>query len=204
MSSLLTLLTGFAEYATPTDRERIVAAAQVLYWQHGIAAVAMTDLTRHLGLPESQVAHLFPSKEPLVWAVVNELSYTLHEQLSQCREHSSNAVKEMLTLRAFFAKQADLTDSPFSQELAADYPACQERWLMHMSGFPADHLRNNMRWGMLQELYHANLEVETLVQQVMQEQSQHPSVFIMHLLAGMVTPAGVLLVQQMTGSPAAA
>lgn len=53
MSSFSTSTTGFAEPAAPTDRERMVAAAQVLYWQHGIAAVTMGDIAHHLGLSES-------------------------------------------------------------------------------------------------------------------------------------------------------
>lgn len=134
---------------------------------------------------------------------MNEFSYTLHKQLSQHKEHSSNAVEELLTLRDFFAEQADLAKSLFFQELATDYPTCQERWLMHMSGFPAEHLRHNLRWGMLQELYHAHLGVETLVQQMMQQQNQYPSVFIRQLLADIVTPAGALLAKQLVDSPSA-
>jgi AcrR family transcriptional regulator len=66
MSSLPAFESDTTGSATPTDRERILVAAQELYRQHGIAAVAMTDLARHLHLSESQVLHFFPSKEPLV------------------------------------------------------------------------------------------------------------------------------------------
>jgi AcrR family transcriptional regulator len=162
----LPLPTDPKEPATSTDRERIVAAAQVLYLQHGIAAVTMADLAHHLGLPESRVAHLFPNKEPLVWAVVNEMSYLLHAKLSQYKERSHNAIEELLALRSFFAEQAALEESSFFQQLADDYPACQERWTMHLTGFPANHLRNNLHWGMLQELYRPNLDVEALLQQL--------------------------------------
>ncbi|WP_324680673.1 TetR/AcrR family transcriptional regulator [Hymenobacter sp. GOD-10R] len=83
----------------PADRERIMAAAQELYLQHGIATVALADFADHVGLPESRVTHLFSDKEPLVWAVVNELSYVLHAKLSEHKERSDNAVEELLILR---------------------------------------------------------------------------------------------------------
>jgi AcrR family transcriptional regulator len=186
------------ESATLTDRERILAAAQELYLQHGIEAIAMPDLARHLNLSESQVLHFFPGKEPLVWAVVNEISYALHASLSQYKENSSNAVEELLALRDFFTVQTALNSSLFFQQLAVDYPACQERWRMLVADFPADHLRHNLRWGMLQELYNPHLDVDALIQQVVQQQDWPPSELLTRLLTAIVTPVGSLQVQRLT------
>jgi AcrR family transcriptional regulator len=105
MSSLPASESDATESANPTDRERILAAAQELYLQHGIEAIVMTDLARHLNLSESQVLRFFPSKEPLVWAVVNESSYALHATLSQYKERSSNAVEELLALRGILLRR---------------------------------------------------------------------------------------------------
>jgi AcrR family transcriptional regulator len=190
--------------ATLTDRERILTAAQELYRQHGIAAVAMTDLARHLHLSESQVLHFFPSKEPLVWAVVNDISYALHATLSQYKARSSNAVEELLALRDFFTAQTAQSSSLFFQQLAVDYPACQKRWQMLVADFPADHLRHNLRWGMLQELYSPQLEVEVLIQQVTQQQDWPPSEVLTRLLTAIVTPIGALQVQRLTSPSATA
>lgn len=166
--------------------------------QHGIAAVAMTDLARHLHLSQSQVLHFFPSKELLVWAVVNEISYALHASLSQYKAHSSNAVEELLALRDFFTAQTALDSSLFFQQLALDYPACQERWQMLVADFPADHLRHNLRWGMLQELYRFHLDVDALLQQMTQQEDQLPNELLTRLLAAIVTPAGASQVQRLT------
>jgi AcrR family transcriptional regulator len=190
--------TSAAESDHRTDRERIIAAAQVLYVQHGIAALTMTDLARHLNLPESQVLSFFPNKESLIWAVVNEISYALHAVLSQCKERSSNAVEELLALRNIFTEQTVLSSSLFLQQLAADYPACHERLHMLVADFPTDHLRNNLRWGMLQELYSPHLEVETLLQQVTQQGDQLPGEILTRLLPAIVTPAGALQMQLLT------
>jgi hypothetical protein len=144
------------------------------------------------------VLHFFPSKEPLVWAVVNEISYTLHANLSQYKARSSNAVEELLALRDFFTAQTALNSSLFSQQLAVDYPACQERWRMLVADFPADHLRHNLRWGMLHELYNPHLDVDALIQQVVQQQDWPPSELLTRLLTAIVTPVGALQVQRLT------
>jgi AcrR family transcriptional regulator len=198
MSSLPASESDATESANLTDRERILTAAHELYLQHGIAAVAMTDLARHLHLSESQILHFFPSKEPLVWAVINEISYALHATLSQYKARSSNAVEELLALRDFFTAQTALNSSFFFQQLAADYPACQERWRMLVADFPADYLRHNLRWGMLQELYSPHLEMEALLQQVVQQQDWPPSELLTRLLTAIVTPIGALQVQRLT------
>jgi AcrR family transcriptional regulator len=179
MSSLPASEPDATESANLTDRERILTAAQELYLQHGIEAIAMPDLARHLNLSESHVLHFFPSKEPLVWAVVNEISYALHASLSQYKERSSNAVEELLALRDFFTAQTALNSSPFFQQLTVDYPACQ-------------------RWGMLQELYNPHLDVDALIQQVVQQQDWPPSELLTRLLTAIVTPAGALQVQRLT------
>jgi AcrR family transcriptional regulator len=203
MSSLPAPGLGVTESADLADRERILVAAQELYMQHGIAAVAMTDLACHLHLSESQVLHFFPSKELLVWAVVNEISYALHASLSQYKARSSNAVEELLALRDFFTAQTALNSSLFLQQLALDYPACQERWQMLVADFPADHLRHNLRWGMLQELYSHHIDVDALIQQMTQQEDQLPSELLMRLLTAIVTPAGALQVQRLTSLSAA-
>jgi AcrR family transcriptional regulator len=203
MSSLPATGLGVIESADLADRERILVAAQELYMQHGIAAVAMTDLARYLHLSESQVLHFFPSKELMVWAVVNEISYALHASLSQYKARSSNAVEELLALRDFFTAQTALNSSLFFQQLALDYPACQERWQMLVADFPADHLRHNLRWGMLQELYSSHIDVDALIQQMTQQEDQLPSELLMRLLTAIVTPAGALQVQRLTSLSAA-
>jgi AcrR family transcriptional regulator len=197
MSSLPASASDATESANLTDRERILTAAQEFYLQHGIAAVAMTDLARHLHLSESQVLHFFPSKEPLVWAVINEISYALHATLSQYKARSSNAVEELLALRDFFTAQTALNNSLFFQQLAVDYPACQERWRMLVADFPADHLRHNLRWGMLQELYNPHLDVDALIQQVPYQQDWPAGKALMSLLKAIVTPIGSLQVQRL-------
>jgi hypothetical protein len=62
----------------------------------------------------------------------------LHANLSQYKARSSNAVEELLALRDFFTAQIALSSSLFFQQLAVDYPACQERWRMLVADFPAD------------------------------------------------------------------
>jgi AcrR family transcriptional regulator len=198
MSSLPASEFDATESATFTDRERILTAAQELYLQHGIEAIAMADLARHLDLSESQVLHFFPSKEPLVWAVINEISYALHATLSQYKARSSNAVEELLALRDFFTAQTALNSSLFFQQLAADYPTCQERWRTLVADFPAGHLRHNLRWGMLQELYRPHLEVEMLLQQVTQQEDWPARELLTRLLTSIVTPIGALQVQRLT------
>jgi hypothetical protein len=69
---------------------------------------------------------------------------------------------------------------------------------MLVADFPADHLRHNLRWGMLQELYNPHLDVDALIQQVTQQEDWPASELLTRLLTTIVTPIGALQVQRLT------
>lgn len=145
------------------ERARIVAAARGLYLQQGIAEVSMGDIGRHLRMPEHAVHRWFASKVPLVEAVVDAHATFIQTELFRHKEHCSTAVEELLILRNWVSQEMSVSLSPFFQQLAADYPDCRQRWQNHMDSFPVEHLRNNLRWGILQDLYHPALDVEVHV-----------------------------------------
>lgn len=153
-----------AQLPDARERARIVAAARELYLQQGIAEVSMADIGRHLRMPEHAVRRWFADKEPLVEAVVDAHATFIHTELFRHKEDCSTAVEELLILRNWISQEMKVSLSPFFQQLEADYPTCRQRWQAHMTSFPVEHLRNNLRWGILQDLYHATLDVDVHVE----------------------------------------
>jgi AcrR family transcriptional regulator len=186
----------------------MVAAAQALYFQHGIAEVAMAEVAHYLRLPESRVLHWFPGKAPLVDAVVDAHAQAIYEELCQHHARSSTAVEELLALRNWASEEMKRSLVPFFQQLAADYPASQLRWQAHMAGFPVDHLRNNLRWGILQDLYRADLDVEAMTRHWFQQtrilrtdaaldRADMHRTLLEQFLGEIVTPAGALVARRL-------
>lgn len=206
MSTLLA--TSLGEPTASLVRSRIVATAKMLYFQHGIAEVTMADIAHHLRLPESTVYQHFPEKSPLVEAAVDAHVQAIYEELSRHKECSRTAVEELLALRNWASEEMKLTLVPFFQQLAADYPAGEVRWQVHMAGFPMEHLRNNLRWGILQGLYQSDLDIEQSVRRwflrtgILRtasgiDRADIHRVLLERFLADIVTPAGALVTRRL-------
>ncbi|GAB3638140.1 hypothetical protein GCM10027422_37300 [Hymenobacter arcticus] len=192
------------------ERTRVVAAARELYLQQGIAEVSMADIGRHLRMPEHAVRRWFADKTPLVEAVVDAHAMFIHTELFRHKEHCSTAVEELLILRNWISQEMKVSLSPFFQQLAADYPACRQRWQAYMTSFPVEHLRNNLRWGILQDLYHATLDMDVHVERWFAqvrtlgapeaagvESAEAHRAMLDVFMAGITTPAGALVARRL-------
>lgn len=194
----------------PTEQARIVEAAQVLYFQRGIAEVSLAEVAHYLRLPESTVLHWFADKATLVEAVVEAHARAVYDEMGRHKANSSTAVEELLALRNWASAEMQRNLAPFFQQLAADYPAGRQRWQAHMASFPLEHLRDNLHWGIAQALYRDGLDVDFLVRLWFHQMSTLDNAaavglegadmhrtLLEHFLAGIVTPARALVARRL-------
>ena len=196
------------------ERARIVAAARALYLEAGIAQVSMADISYYLRMPEHAVRRHFPEKAPLVAAVVEAHATTIQAELARHKEHCTTAVEELLALRNWISAEMKVSLSPFFQQLEADYPEARQSWQAYMTGFPVEHLRNNLSRGVLQGLYHPALDVEFQVERWFRQSrllgppeaagvdgAEMHRALLEDFLAGIVTPSGALVARRLQEAP---
>ena len=70
-----------AAQKTPTNRERIIAAAWDLFWQQGFHATSVADIAKQARLPKGSIYNYFPSKEELLAFVMGRLKYEIETEL---------------------------------------------------------------------------------------------------------------------------
>lgn len=106
---------------------------------------------------------------------------------------------------------------PVFWELAQDYPATWQLWQEHCTGFVVEYLRDNLRWGMRQELYHSYLDIDFLPRFWVQQISASPTTgmsdspgldpvdvrqtIAAHFMAGIITPTGAAVARRLQESP---
>ena len=198
------------ELSDAPERARIVAAARALYLQQGITAVSMADIGRHLRMPEHAVQRWFEAKAPLVEAVVDAHADFIRAELAHHQAHCTTAVEELLMLRNWISAEMSVSLSPFFRQLAAGYPAGQQRWQGYMASFPVEHLRNNLHRGIEQGLYDYQLDIELRVADWFRqvgalgtpeatglELSEARRALMEAFLASIVTPAGALVARRL-------
>ncbi|MBF9141942.1 TetR/AcrR family transcriptional regulator [Hymenobacter properus] len=196
------------ERTAPGERARIVAVAHALYVSQGIAAVSVADIAGCLRLSPGRVLHHFPHKAALIGAVVDAQVQAIYQQLCLHRAHSSNAVEELLALRNWASAEMKPGLVPFFQQLAADFPAEQQRWQSHVAGFSTKHLCHNLRWGIQQCLYRPDLDVDAQARRWCEktrifrtaaaiDRADMHRALLNNFIAAIVTPAGALAVRRL-------
>jgi AcrR family transcriptional regulator len=214
MDTSLSSATAHAEHQARLARPRILRAARSLYVERGVVAVSLADIARYLSVPESTVEQWFPSKEDLVQDVLEAHKTNIHEAFQQHKENSRNAIEEMLAVRTWVRQEMYQSQSLFLGQIEAHYPASWQRWLDFRASFLLDHIRTNLNWGINQDLYRDNLNVDFLSRLWLQQMGslntasalgldpvEAHHVLVDHFLAGIVTPAGAYVLRRLQEAP---
>ncbi len=141
------------ENASKTARERLLEAAQILFYNDGIAATGIDSITRRAGVAKQSLYNNFSSKADLV-ATYLELRH--EEWLSLYEKRLENAKNPKEKILAVFAAYEDHAEFAYERgfrgcgllnaaaELSADDPgrATVRRHKEQIEGFLADHLRD--------------------------------------------------------------
>jgi AcrR family transcriptional regulator len=214
MDTSLTSATAHAEHQARLARPRILRAAKSLYVERGVVAVSLADIAHYLSVPESMVEQWFPSKDQLVQDVMEAHKANIHDAFLQHKESSRNAVEEMLAVRTWVRQEMYQSQNLFLGQVEAHYPASWQQWLDFRAGFLLDHVRTNLGWGISQNLYRDNLNVDFLARLWLQQMgslstaaalgldpAEAHHALVDHFLSGIVTANGAYVLRRLQEAP---
>lgn len=177
----------------------------------GIRSATMDDIARELGISKKTIYQYFSNKAEIVQAVC--LSHCVHNEaeVKQFTAQAENAIDELA--RLFQWVQIKLTQSSPSliHELQKFYPEAWDMMRAHDHGYVLGKIMDNLRWGMREGLYRAELDVEILARMRLAQiestfnASLFPTPFepaavqrelLLFYLHGISTPKGKTLVLQ--------
>ncbi|TPG59446.1 TetR/AcrR family transcriptional regulator [Hymenobacter nivis] len=139
---------------------RIVATAQDLFLERGIALVSLAEVALALRLPVATIERAFPLGKPaLLTAAIDRYLTSFRERLAEHQPHSSSAVEEMLRVRRTLQSLPDEMRGPFLPELAASYPAHYQYLITTRLASIISYMQANLHRGIAEGFYRANLEV---------------------------------------------
>ena len=204
---------------TPTttnwERTRIVAAAQALFLERGVQAVAFADVALSLRLPVATIEHYFPAGKPaLVEASLTAYVEDFNRRLAVQRQECNNAVEELLALRRTLREVPEEARSLYMQELAAHYPAQWQQLHGLRTAFTLEYLRANLRRGLAEGLYRAELDPDEQAQhwlaqsvqlvataRTAQAQAEAFGEQLTEFLTNLLTPAGAYVARRLQETP---
>lgn len=143
-------------------RERIAAKAEELYMQYGIRSVSMDDIANNLGMSKKTVYQYFSDKDELVDAVVETHINRIQTDCDRCRVEAKNAVEEIFITIDRIMSEFNNMNPMLLHDLQKFHFRAYQRFRDHKDKFLLQMVKNNIEWGVRDELYRPGLDVDVL------------------------------------------
>ncbi|HEY4150230.1 MAG TPA: TetR/AcrR family transcriptional regulator [Chitinophagaceae bacterium] len=143
-------------------RERIQVKAQELFMQYGIRSVSMDDIATQLGMSKKTIYQYFSDKDELVDAVLDGEIHEMQGNCKDCSAHAVDAIHEMFLTLDHVEEQLRHINPIVLYDLEKFHFKTFQKFQLHKQKFLYDIIKHNIEWGMQEELYRPDLQVDTM------------------------------------------
>jgi TetR/AcrR family transcriptional regulator, cholesterol catabolism regulator len=142
--------------------ERIKQKAHGLFMQYGLRSVSMDDIATGLGMSKKTIYQFFADKD----ALVDDVMASVFENDMICcerdRAKSENAVHEIFLAIDFIVEMFKSMNPSVLFDLQKFHPTSFARFVKHKDEYLFNMIKNNLKRGIEEELYRADLKVDIL------------------------------------------
>ncbi len=143
-------------------KERILIKAEELFMQYGIRSVSMDDIANSLGMSKKTVYQYYADKDELVDAVVDGHINDIQHDCVQCREEAKDAVHEIFITMERIMEEFSNMNPMVLYDLEKFHFKSYQRFRDHKDKFLAQMIRNNIEWGIRDELYRPEMNIDVM------------------------------------------
>ena len=143
-------------------KERILVKAEELFMQYGIRSVSMDDIANNLGMSKKTVYQYYADKDELVEAVVDGHISMIQTDCTNCRKDAKDAIHEIYITMERILDEFSNMNPMLLYDLEKFHFRSYQRFKDHKDKFLAQIIRQNIEWGIRDELYRANINVDIM------------------------------------------
>lgn len=143
-------------------KERILIKAEELFMQYGIRSVSMDDIANNLGMSKKTLYQYFADKDELVDAVVDGHIREIQEDCMSCRLDATDAIHEIFITMERIMEEFSNMNPMLLYDLEKFHFKAYQRFREHKDKFLLQVIRNNIEWGIKDELYRDDINVDVL------------------------------------------
>ena len=143
-------------------RERILMKAEELFMQFGIRSVSMDDIASHLAISKKTIYHSFADKNELVDAVIEQDIHCRQDDCMLCGKKALNAVHEIFITMENLMEQFQHMNPVVLYDLEKFHVKSYKKFMEFKNQFLLDIIRKNLEWGIKEELYRPDIDVEII------------------------------------------
>ena len=143
-------------------KERILLKAEELFMQFGIRSVSMDDISNNLGMSKKTLYQYFADKDELVEAVVDRHINEVEGDCMNCHEGATNAIHEIFLMMEHIMEEFSNMNPMLLYDLEKFHFKAYQRFKNYKDKFLLQIIRNNIEWGIKDELYRSDLNIDIL------------------------------------------
>ena len=143
-------------------KERILSRAEELFMKFGIRSVSMDDIANHLGMSKKTLYQYFADKDELVMGVVDGHIQGLQQECSVCHTDAKDAIHEIFMTMERIMVQFSNMNPMLLYDLEKFHYKAYQRFREHKDKFLLKIIRDNIEWGIKDELYRPEVNVDVM------------------------------------------
>jgi TetR/AcrR family transcriptional regulator, cholesterol catabolism regulator len=143
-------------------KERILIKAEEMFMQYGIRSVSMDDIANNLGMSKKTLYQYYADKDELVNAVVDSHISLIQTDCTSCRQDAKDAIHEIFITMERIMEQFSNMNPMVLYDLEKFHFRSYQRFRDHKDKFLAQIIRQNIEWGIKDELYRADVSIDIM------------------------------------------
>lgn len=143
-------------------KERILIKAEELFLQFGIRSVSMDDIANSLGMSKKTLYQYYADKDELVDAVVDGHINLIQTDCVGCRKDAHDAIHEIFMTIERIMEEFNNMNPMVLFDLEKFHYNSFRRFKDHKEKFLLQVVRDNMEWGVKEELYRPDINMDVL------------------------------------------
>ena len=143
-------------------KERILMKAEELFMQFGIRSVSMDDIANNLGMSKKTLYQYYADKDELVDAVVDGHIREIQSDCLNCRKEAEDAVHEIFITMEKIMDEFNNMNPMLLYDLEKFHFRSYQRFKEHKDKFLGQMIRENIEWGIKEELYREDVNVDIM------------------------------------------
>jgi TetR/AcrR family transcriptional regulator, cholesterol catabolism regulator len=143
-------------------RNRIIEKANELFMQYGIRSVSMDDIANGLGMSKKTLYQHFADKDALVEAVVDLHIIQMQHDCGSCRRTAKDAIHEIFNTMELLMEEFSNMNPMVLYDLEKFHFRAYQKFREHKETYLQSIIRNNLEWGINDDLYRADLNIDVI------------------------------------------
>lgn len=144
------------------QRLRIRDKARDLFMQYGIRTVSMDDIANAMGMSKKTLYQWYADKEDLVFEVMKGQIEWSESACDSFRSVSTNAIEELFRTMEMVEEMFANMNPSVLIDMQKYHPKAFELFTRHKHTYIYNVIRENLEWGIKEELYRTDIDVEII------------------------------------------